>query len=99
FPGSADTVVDTTPVEGAFTKAGWTAMHNILGDLPKYFSGEEWVLGAGSSSSMDLAKLAGILESRYQLDYIAQWRAYLKGARVLGYSGAADASQKLLKLT
>jgi type VI secretion system protein ImpL len=99
FPGSADTVVDGTTVEGAFTKPGWTAMHNILGDLPKYFSGEEWVLGAGSSSSMDLAKLARILESRYQLDYIAQWRAFVKGARVVGYTGAADASQKLLKLT
>lgn len=99
FPGSADVVIDGSTVEGCFTKAGWTAMHNILQDLPKYFSGEEWVLGAGSSSSMDLAKLAGVLEVRYQNDYINQWRAYLKGARVAGYTGAADASQKLLKMT
>ena len=99
FPGSADVIVDGTTVEGCFTKAGWTAMHNILQDLPKYFSGEEWVLGTGSSSSMDLAKLAGILEVRYQNDYIAQWRAFLKVARVVGYTGAADASQKLLKMT
>ncbi len=99
FPGSAEVVVDPTTVEGAFTKAGWAFMHNILQDLPKYFSGEEWVLGAGSSSSLDLAKLAGGLERRYQQDYIAQWRLFLKTARVVGYNSLPDASQKLLKLT
>ena len=99
FPGSAEVVVESTTVEGAFTKSGWTFMNNILQDLPKYFSGEEWVLGAGSSSSLDLAKLGGGLERRYQQDYIAQWRAFLKGARVVGYGSIPDASQKLQKLT
>ena len=99
YPGSAEVVVDSTTVEGAFTKTGWAFMHNILQDLPKYFSGEEWVLGAGSSSSLDLAKLAGGLERRYEQDYIAQWRTFLKTARVVGYTSLPDASQKLQKLT
>ena len=47
FPGSAEVVVDRTDVEGAFTKPGWAFMHNIFQNLPKYFSGEQWVLGAG----------------------------------------------------
>ncbi|HTS71115.1 MAG TPA: ImcF-related family protein, partial [Terriglobia bacterium] len=99
FPGSAEVVVEPTTVEGAFTKAGWQYIHNILQDLPKYFSGEEWVMGAGSSSNLDLAKLAGGLERRYQQDYISKWRAFLRNARVQPYNNAADASQKLTKLT
>lgn len=99
YPGSAEVVVDSTAVEGAFTKTGWAFMHKILQNLPEYFSGEEWVLGAGSSSNLDLVKLAVSLESRYQQDFIAQWRAYLRGARVVGYSSLPDASQKLQKQT
>ena len=86
-------------MEGAFTKSGWAYMQKILHNLPAYFSGEEWVMGAGSASSLDLVNLAAGIAGRYQQDYIAQWRAFLKGARVVGYSGLPDASQKLLKLT
>ena len=64
FPGSAEVVVDRTEVSGAFTKGGWTFMQNALQNLPKYFSGEQWVLGQESSSNVDLAKLATDLRSQ-----------------------------------
>ena len=99
FPGSAEVVVDRTEVSGAFTKGGWTFMQNALQNLPKYFSGEQWVLGQESSSNIDLAKLATDLRNRYQQDFIAQWRSFLKSGNVVRYGGLADAAQKLLKLS
>ena len=99
FPGSAEVVVDRTEVSGAFTKGGWAFMQNALQNLPKYFSGEQWVLGQESSSNIDLAKLATDLRSRYQQDFIEQWRAFLRSGNVVRYSGLADAAQKLLKLS
>jgi type VI secretion system protein ImpL len=99
FPGSAEVVVDRTEVSGAFTKGGWAFMQNALQNLPKYFSGEQWVLGQESSSNIDLAKLATDLRSRYQQDFIGQWRSFLRNGNVVRYGGLADAAQKLLKLS
>jgi type VI secretion system protein ImpL len=99
FPGSAEVVVDRTEVSGAFTKAGWAFMQNALQNLPKYFSGEQWVLGQESSSNIDLAKISTDLRSRYQQDFIQQWRSFLRSGGVVGYNGLADAAQKLLKLS
>ena len=81
FPGSAEVVVDRTEVSGAFTKGGWAFMQDALQNLPKYFSGEQWVLGQESSSNVDLAKLATDLRSRYQQDFIEQWRSFLRNGK------------------
>jgi type VI secretion system protein ImpL len=99
FPGSAEVVVDRTEVSGAFTKAGWAFMQNALQNLPKYFSGEQWVLGQESSSNIDLTQLATDLRTKYQKDFIEQWRAFVRNGNVVHYSGLPDASQKLLKLS
>ncbi|MGO8819183.1 MAG: ImcF-related family protein [Terriglobia bacterium] len=99
FPGSAEVVIDRTEVRGAFTKAGWTFMQGALKNLPKYFSGEQWVLGQEGSSNIDLSKLATDLAARYQTDFIAQWRAYLNTGSVVRYGTLGDAAQKLLKLS
>jgi type VI secretion system protein ImpL len=97
FPGSAEVVTDGKEVEGAFTKAGWGFMQDAFKNLPKYFSGELWVLGPGSAQNVDTGKLAQDLQVRYQQDYIAQWRAFLKNANVVHYDGLVDASQKLAR--
>ena len=97
FPGSAEVVVDGKEVEGAFTKAGYGFMQDAFKNLPKYFSGEEWVLGPKSAQNLDTAKLAQDLQARYQQDYINQWRAFLKSANVVRYNSISDASQKLAK--
>ena len=97
FPGSAEVVIDGKEVEGAFTKAGWAFVQDAFKNLPKYFSGEQWVLGSGSAQNVDTAKLAQDLQVRYQQDYITQWRAFLKSANVVRYNSLPDASQKLAK--
>ena len=97
FPGSAEVVVDGKEVEGAFTKAGWSFMQDAFKNLPKYFSGEEWVLGPKSAQNLDTVKLALDLQALYLQDYINQWRAFLKSANVVRYSSLTDASQKLAK--
>ncbi|MGA3326628.1 MAG: ImcF-related family protein [Terriglobia bacterium] len=99
FPGSAEVVVDRVEVSGAFTKGGWAFIQNALQNLPKFFSGEQWVLGEETSSNVDLTKIATDLRSRYQQDYIEQWRTFLRNGNVVRYGGLADAAQKLLKLS
>jgi type VI secretion system protein ImpL len=95
FPGSADEVVDTYDVAAAFTKPGWDFMKVALRDPGKYFEGEAWVLGPQSSSDIDRTKLAQQLGSLYHDDYVKEWRAYMKNARVLPYASVPDASKKL----
>ncbi|MGD0126749.1 MAG: ImcF-related family protein [Terriglobia bacterium] len=97
FPGSAEVVVDGKEVEGAFTKAGFAFMKDAFKNLPKYFSGEEWVLGPKTSQNVDTTKAGQDLQARYQQDYINQWRGFLKSASVVRYNSLADASQKLGK--
>jgi type VI secretion system protein ImpL len=99
FPGTADVVVDRTEVSGAFTKAGWAFVQNALQNLPKYFSGEQWVLGQESTSSGDLTKIGADLRARYQKDFIQQWNTFLRNGTVVHYASLADSSQKLLKLS
>jgi type VI secretion system protein ImpL len=97
FPRSAEIVMDGKEVDGAFTRAGWAFMQDAFKNLPKYFRGEEWVLGPGSAQNVDAAKLAQDLQARYQQDYIGQWRAFLKSANVVRYNSLTDASQKLAR--
>jgi type VI secretion system protein ImpL len=86
-------------VNGAFTKGGWNFMQDALKNLPKYFSGEQWVLGQENASKVDLAKTATDLTARYQQDFIKAWRAFLQGGSVVHYTGLPDAAHKLLKLS
>ena len=76
FPGSAEVVVDTHEVSGAFTKGGWGFMKDALRHADKYFTGEQWVLGDQATANFDRAKLEQQLRDRYVADFIAQWRAY-----------------------
>jgi len=100
YPGSASYVVDGYEVAGAFTKQGWDFMTTSFRRVDKYAKGEAWVLGPqGAAIINDQAKLREQLQARYENDFIAQWRAYLKSARVVGYANLKDASDKLGKLT
>jgi type VI secretion system protein ImpL len=98
FPGSAEVVIDTHEVSGAFSKGGWTFMKDALRHADKYFSGEQWVLGDQTAANFDRGKLEQQLRDRYVADFIAQWRAYIKAAAVVRYTGIPDASKKLTLL-
>ncbi|HKX00304.1 MAG TPA: ImcF-related family protein [Bryobacteraceae bacterium] len=98
FPNAAQAVIDRTVVTGAFTKGGWTFMQNAFRDPSRFFSGEQWVLGDQGSAGLDAAAVDQ-LRKRYQDDFVASWRAFLKNAAVLRYAGLKDASNKLRALS
>jgi len=100
FPGSADVVINHVDVAGAFTKGGWTFMQDAIKHPERFFSGEEWVLGPQVSANVpDPAMLSQTLRTRYQDDFVKQWRAYLNGTTVVRYQGLPDAARKLTKLS
>lgn len=99
FLASAEEVIDNYEVGAAFTKAGWDFMKGALRDPGKYFEGEAWVLGPQSTTDIDRTKLAQQLASMYYSDFVKEWRAYMKAASVVRYTGLPDASKKLQALS
>lgn len=95
FPGSAQTVINTREVAGAYTKAGWAAMQDAIKHADKYFAGEQWVLGDQSAAMGDRAKLEMDLQTLYVNDFVEQWRDYLKKTTVVRYDSIQDAAKKL----
>ncbi|MBZ5586383.1 MAG: ImcF-related family protein, partial [Acidobacteriia bacterium] len=95
FPGSAQTVIETHEVPGAFSKGGWAYMKDAIQHADRYFSGEQWVLGDQAAANIDRTKLDADLRARYGKDFTLEWRTYIKSASVARYAGLKDASQKL----
>jgi type VI secretion system protein ImpL len=96
FPGSAQAVVESHVVPGAFSKAGWTFMKDAINHVDRYFAGEAWVLGQQATANFDIGKLQQELKTRYSTEFVNQWRAYLKGATVVRYTSLKDAAAKLM---
>ncbi|MGD8319977.1 MAG: ImcF-related family protein [Gemmatimonadota bacterium] len=94
----------TTPVRSpvvvpaAFTREGWTRVHDNLKDVDALFAREDWVTGEQTPADEDLARLADALEARYLDDYVQVWQDFLRQATVLPYGGLSDASTKLRAL-
>ncbi len=99
FPGSADVVINGVDVPGAFTKAGWAAMQENLARADKFFGGERWVLGDYAAAKPNAAGIEEELRNRYIADYIARWREFMNGSRVVRFSGLKDAAKKLNTLS
>ena len=99
FPGSAEVVVNNVNVPGAFTRAGWAAMQENLAKADKFFGGERWVLGDYAAAKPEAAKLEEELRNRYTSDYLAKWREFMNGSRVVRYGGLQDAARKLNTLS
>jgi type VI secretion system protein ImpL len=99
FPGSAQTVLETHEVRGAFSKGGWGFMKDAIAHADRYFNGEQWVLGDQSLANIDRAKLEQDLRARYNSDFVKEWREYMKDASVARYAGLKDAASKLAVLS
>jgi type VI secretion system protein ImpL len=99
FPGSAQYVVNSHEVRGAFTKGGFSTVKDAIANLDKYLNGEPWVLGEQGVGIADRAGLETGLRAHYSTDFLAEWRAYIKASSVVGYKSLADASQKLKQLS
>lgn len=95
FPGFSQVVINNREVPGAFTKAGWVTMQEALKNVPKYFAGEEWVLGRQAASPTDVAQLEKELRELYRNDYRQQWRDFLRATSIARYASLQDAARKL----
>ena len=95
FPGSAQYIIDSYEVQGAFTKGGFTFMQNAIQHPEPYFSGEEWVLGPASGPPIDRATLSAKLQEVYTADYLQNWRTYLTSAHFVAFKNLPDAATKL----
>lgn len=98
-PGSREYVVDNYDVAGPFTKDGWKFMSDAIRNPSRYVHGEAWVLGDTGAVNTDPHALIQPLLTRYEADYIKEWRAYLKSASVVKYKDIKDASAKLNMLS
>jgi type VI secretion system protein ImpL len=97
FPGSAQDIVDSFPVKGAFTKDGFALMQDAIRHPDRYTSGEEWVLKS-TSPPMDRNALTANLNTAYTRDYIKAWHDYLNKAQVNSFASFKDAADKLGRL-
>ena len=95
FPGFSQVVINNREIQGAFTKAGWATMQEALKNVPKYFGGEEWVLGKQAASPTDIVQLEKELRELYRNDYRQQWREFLKATSIARYANLQDAARKL----
>src|ERR1039458_6540662 len=98
FAGSAQVVVETHVVPGAFSKGGWAFMKDAIAHADRYFNGEQWVLGDQGAANFDRAALTQSLRNRYNADFVKEWRTYIKSASVVRYAGLKDATTKLSQL-
>ena len=99
YPGSAATVVEPHVVPGAFTQEGSAYVQKALQHPDHFLSGEDWVLGSQTAPSVQLAQLAQKLTERYNSDFTAQWRTFLRSAVVVRYRSLQEAQQKLQSLS
>ncbi len=97
YPESAEVVINTREIPGAYSKGGWAFMQDAFKNPDRFFSGEEWVLGSQVATNVDRAKLETDLRALYLPDMIAQWRAFLGATSVVRYASYADAARKLNK--
>jgi type VI secretion system protein ImpL len=98
FPNAGQAVVDRTIVPGAFSKGGWAFMQGAFKDPSRFFSGEQWVLGEQGTTGLDSTAVEQ-LRARYQSEFVANWRTFIKGAVVLRYGSLKDAADKLKVLS
>jgi type VI secretion system protein ImpL len=98
FPGSAATVVNNYPVQGAFTKNGWAMMQEAVNNPDQFFSAERWVMGDEAFANLDRAKLQEDLRRLYHNDFLSAWREYLRSTNVVRFAGIGDAAARLSKL-
>ncbi len=95
YPGTAAYIVNSFPIQGAFTKPGFAFMQDAILHPDPYFKGEEWVLGPSTGPQIDRAALTAQLKQVYTADFLSTWRTYLQKSQFVGYRNYADAGAKL----
>ncbi len=80
-------VSGTTPVAGAYTRAGNDLMKKAIADAAEEIGKEDWVMGdVGKGQAVAKTTDAAWLTDRYYRDYADQWRRFVRGVSVKPYS-------------
>ncbi len=98
YPDSRGIVINSYPVDPAFSKNGSDNFVKELADPKRYFSGEEWVLGPSAAVTKSAAQLKQEFTAMYSKDMIQRWQGYLNATSVAPYTSLTDAVTKLDKL-
>ena len=98
YPDSRGIIINSYPVDPAFSKTGSDNFNKELGDPKRYFSGEEWVLGPSGAPKKSAAELKQEFAAMYGKDMIQRWEGYLNATAVAPYNSTQDAIQKLDKM-
>jgi type VI secretion system protein ImpL len=91
----------TAEVPAAFTADGWRLVHDAFARGELTAPGEDWIyqsLSCQAAAGRDASELTRTLRARYEADYVAQWRDFLRAAQVTlagGVSGAATSMTAL----
>jgi len=95
YPDANKVLSVTKVVSGAFTQPGFKFMQDAFKNIQQYLSGETWVLGEQSGPQPDPKQLEATLRTRYQNDYLKEWREFVSTSRVHRYASLKDAATKL----
>lgn len=88
-------------VPGAFSRAGWDRVQQLIDSEAGGNASEACVLGNGGGALAALSAGAGLkdqIREMYIEDYVRHWKDFLAGASVLPYSNCGDAAEKLTSL-
>ena len=94
YPGSAESVVESEIVRGAFTRTGFDAMQDAIRNPDRYAHGETWVIGEQGIQPIDKTNLVNQLATMYSTDYVKAWQSFLAGGKIVGCGGASPAGLK-----
>lgn len=95
YPDAVPVVRDPVEVPGAFTKAGWATMANLIPHPERFASGEQWVLGDQAQGQSGAGNSPADLKALYTKDFIQAWRDFVGQAVVSRGAGYQDQAQKL----
>ncbi|MGI9626307.1 MAG: ImcF-related family protein [Longimicrobiales bacterium] len=95
YPEGAPVLQNAVRLPGAFTKEGWTLIHDQLANLDEVLGLEEWVAGTVAIPPAERAALASELQARYETEYVERWAGFLDGATLAGSGSVARMAQNL----
>ena len=80
IPGSSEVVVATYEIPGAYTKAGWAAVHSYLkGSGGMQLDTEDWVVSIPENAR---AAFLRDLPGKYEQQYADHWSKFLASAKI-----------------
>lgn len=98
YPDSRGIVINSYPVDPAFSKTGSDNFTKELSD-PKYYSNlEDWVLGPYAPPKKSMTERKQVFAAMYSKDMVQKWQNYLSATSVAPYANLGDAVNKLDKL-